>query len=163
TTDSKSAMAFKTEPAELPTEPAAKPIKISRSRAPMTVKRLADASPSPQSSTTLGGSGSTLTIKLASHDEPQLDPFGDDQPTLELVRKPTREKAVQAAMQNRSAVQNPFGDEEPRLEQVPKLAPSRGGPNEPTPPTELTQALPYNCPTPREYVKKLSDISTNIA
>ncbi|HEY4309774.1 MAG TPA: hypothetical protein VGN12_10020 [Pirellulales bacterium] len=161
---SQSEMSFKTEPAELPAEPAAKPIKTVRVRKPMTVQRLADAAPAPQTSTTLGGNGSTLTIKLASHDEPQLDPFGDDQvPTLELVRKPTRAKAVHTAMQDRSAVQDPFGDAAPRLEQVPKLAPQRDSANEPTPPTELAQALPYNCPTPREYVKKLSDISTNIA
>jgi hypothetical protein len=160
---SQSVMSFKTEPAELPAEPVAKPIKAARVRKPMTVQRLADAAPAP-TSTTLGSNGSTLTIKLASHDEPQLDPFGDDQaPTLELVRKPTRDKAVHTAMQDRSAVQDPFGDAAPRLEQVPKLAPQRGAANEPTPPTELAQALPYNCPTPREYVKKLSDISTNIA
>ncbi len=63
----------------------------------------------------------------------------------------------------RSAVQDPFGDQAPRLERVPTLAPPSQAPLEPSPPTELAQALPYNCPTPREYVKKLSDISTNIA
>lgn len=152
------------EPAELVEKPVAKPLKVAKARA-VTVKRLGDAEPSSHSLTTSGASGSSLTIKLASHEEPQIDPFGDDEaPALEMAEKPARPRAVQAMMQNRSsATQNPFGDEEPKLERVPSLAPPAEAPMEPSQPQELAQALPYNCPTPREFVKKLSDISTNIA
>ncbi|HVU88787.1 MAG TPA: hypothetical protein VHD36_15805 [Pirellulales bacterium] len=154
------------KPAELATKPAAKPIHAAKSRTPVTVKRLGDAEASPHSLTTTGASGSSLTIKLASHEEPQIDPFGDDEaPALEMAQKPARPSAVQAMMQDRrsSAAQNPFGDEQPKLERVPTLAPPAEVPTEPGQPQELAQALPYNCPTPREYVKRLSDISTNIA
>jgi hypothetical protein len=151
-------------PAELVEKPVAKPLKVAKARA-VTVKRLGDAEPSSHSLTTSGASGSSLTIKLASHEEPQIDPFGDDEaPALEMAEKPARPRAVQAMMQNRSsATQNPFGDEDSKLERVPSLAPPAEAPMEPSQPQELAQALPYNCPTPREFVKKLSDISTNIA
>jgi len=138
----------------------AKPIKAARPRS--RVERLSDAGPSPHSSETANSRGSSLKIVTTSHDEPRIDPFAEDElPALHTAQKPETKRAIQAGMQDRSALEDPFGDKAPRLERVPSVAPP-----ERAPPEELTQApssLPYQCPTPKEYVKRLSDISTNIA
>ncbi len=147
------------EPAELPPIEA-KPIQAPRTRS--RVERLSDAAPSPHSSQTVDSRSSSLKIITASHDEPQIDPFAEDElPVLKTAQKPETKRAIQAGMQDRSAIEDPFGDQAPKLERVPSVAPP-----ERAPPDEMTQApnsLPYQCPTPKEYVKRLADISTNIA
>jgi hypothetical protein len=151
------------EPVEFKSAPLARPIKTARLRRGVSVERLSEASPSPHSSDTYDSDASSLKILKTSNEEPKIDPFGEDLPTPPVAKAKKRERAVRAALQEPRGGRepDPFGDNEPRLEQV---MPSQ--PPLPLPEDELTQApnaLPNACPTPKEYVKKLADISTNIA
>jgi hypothetical protein len=151
------------EPVEFKSVPRARPIKTARLRRGVSVERLSEASPSPHSSAAYDSDASSLKILKTSNEEPKIDPFGEDLPTPPVAKAKKRERAVHAALQEQrgGAEPDPFGDNEPRLEQVmPGQPPLR------LPEDELSQApnaLPNACPTPREYVKKLADISTNIA
>jgi len=162
----------KPAPVKVPRAKAARPSQASANesaqpkRARAKVERLSDAGPSPFSSGLGDDEGSSLKIIKASNEEPKIDPFGDDEPKLRAANPRPSQRAIQAGLQERrgGAVRDPFaGEEEPRLERVPGMQPP-----ERLQPDELTQgpgprAMPYACPNPREYVKRLSDISTNIA
>ncbi len=141
--------------------PVAAAPKAAKPRSRGYVQRLSDAEPSPHSLGANSTKSNTATIKRTSNEEPQLDPFGDDGVKLS-ARPRTNDRAVRVGMQDRAGAptRNPFGDE-PQLERVPNgQAPQRGSSEEYA---QGPRALPYNCPTPKEYVKKLADISTNIA
>jgi hypothetical protein len=127
------------------------------------VERLSDAGPSPFSSGAADPGGSSLKIIKASNEEPKIDPFGEDEPKLRPTNPRPSRRTIQAGLQERrgGAARDPFGEQAPELERVPGIRP-------PEQPEELTQgpgprAMPYACPNPSEYVKRLSDISTNIA